>query len=175
MSGFKNMGLRELLVVLWIALMISALVTQNTMASTHYGASSAGLEAGKIEVSWWNAITTADEILVLRYDAELGPIDIYVVSQTSYNLTSGEVPISYHLHHHGNSTELQLNGPLQQLYFVVVSEIDQNLYQEAWTYSSAAMLARTLYYPIIGLLVLVSGVYLVWYWRTSSERMLDSE
>ena len=124
------------------------------------------LEADEIEVLWWNALTTSDETLVIRYDAELGPVDIYVVSQNSYNLTSGELPTSYFFHHHGDSTEFELNGPLPLLYYVVVSEVGQYLYSQSWTYSSVARLARALAFPITVFLIVVTGVNLGWYWRS---------
>jgi hypothetical protein len=110
-----------------------------------------------------------DDTLMIKYDAALGPIEIFVVSQSSYNRTSGELPTSYFLHHSGNSTELYLDGPLPVLYFVVISEIDQHLYQQAWIYSSTAKMARVLAYPVTGLLIVVTGIYLGWYWKMSKN------
>jgi hypothetical protein len=54
---------------------------------------------------------------------------------------------------------------LPLLYFVVVSEVDQPIYQQAWTYSAAARIARALAYPITVFLIVVTGVNLGWYWK----------
>jgi hypothetical protein len=167
------MGRKELLALLWLVLLISTLITWNSISPSGHGASNRPLVADEIEVIWWSDSTTSDETLLISYEAELGPIDIYVVAQDSYNRTSGELPASYFLHHYGNSTELELHGPLPLLYFVIVSETDQYVHQQAWTYSSAAMMARVLAYPITVFLIVVTAVNLGWYWKTSKDRPLD--
>lgn len=170
MSGeLKFLGQRELFVFFWLILLISTLITWNSIGPSAYGASSRNMQAGEIEVMWWQALTGSDDTLMIKYDAELGPIEIFVVSQSSYNRTSGELPTSYFLHHSGNSTELYLDGPLPVLYFVVISEIDQYLYKQSWIYSSPAKMARVLAYPVTGLLIVVTGIYLGWYWKMSKE------
>ncbi|MFW9864367.1 MAG: hypothetical protein ACFFET_18925, partial [Candidatus Thorarchaeota archaeon] len=130
------------------------------------GASRTEVQTGVIEVIWWQASTSADETMVIRYEVELGPIEIYVVSQASYNATSGELPTSYFLHYYGSSTELQLRGPLPLIYLLIVSEVEQIVYSETWTYSSAAMIARALVYPNTVFLIVVTAVNLGWYWKT---------
>ncbi len=159
----------ELLALLWLILFFSTMVTWTSTRPSGYGGSNGPLEADEIEVLWWNALTRPDEILVIRYEVGLGPVDIYVVSQASYNRTGGELPTSYYLHHHGSSTELELLGPLPLLYFVVVSEVDQHIYQQAWIYSSAARFARALAYPITVFLIVVTGVNLGWHWKKSKK------
>jgi hypothetical protein len=165
-SALKKLGRRELVAVLWIIMLISTWVTWDSTRPTYYGATHTTLEVGEIKVGWWSTPTSSDETLVIKYETEIGPIDLYVVSQDSYNLTSRELPISYYLHHYGNGAELQLNGPLPRLYTIVVSEIAQEIDKQTWTYSSAAMLARALAYPITVFLIVVTGVNLGWYWRT---------
>ncbi len=166
MSGkLKFLRRRELLVFFWIILLISTLITWNSIGPVLHGSSNGPLQAGEIEVMWYNGQTAPDETLMIMYDAELGPIEIFVVSQSSYNRTSGELPASYFLHHSGNSTELYLDGPLPFLYFVVISEIDQHVRQESWVYSSTAKMAKVLAYPVTGLLIVVTGIYLGWYWK----------
>ena len=167
------MGRKELLALFWLALLISTLITWNSIYPSAYGAANTPLEADESEVIWWSDLTTSDETLVISYEAELGPIDIYVVSQDSYNLTSGELPASYFLHHHGKSTELQLHGPLPRLYFVILSDTSQYVSQQAWTYTSAAMMAKALAYPLTVFLIVVTAVNLGWYWKMSKDRSLD--
>jgi hypothetical protein len=164
-NELRQLKRKEILVILWLVLFLSTLATWASTRPSGYGASNTSLEADEIEVIWWNALTTSDETLVIRYEVELGSIDIYVVSQASYNRTSGELPTSYFLHHLGDSTELELTGPLPLLYFVVVSEVDQPIYQQAWTYSTAARFARALAYPITVFLIVITGVNLGWYWK----------
>ena len=174
-SGFKHLGWREILALLWLVLLISTLITWNSISPSGHGASNTPVQVDEIEVLWWSGLTTSDETLVISYEVELGPIHFYVVAQESYNLTSGELPASYFLHHYGSSTELELHGPLPLLYFVIVSETDQFVYQQAWTYSSAAMMARVLAYPNSVFLIVITAVNLGWYWKTSKDRPLDSQ
>lgn len=149
-------------------MLILTWVTWDSTEPTYHGASHTTLEVGEIRVGWWNAPTSSDETLVIKYETELGPIDLYVVSQDSYNRTSGELPISYYLHRYGNGTELQLKGPLPLLYKVIVSEIAQEINEESWTYSSAALQAKALAYPITIFLIVVTGVNLGWLWKMRS-------
>ncbi|MFX1544165.1 MAG: hypothetical protein ACFFCR_14250 [Promethearchaeota archaeon] len=165
-SVLKKLGQRELLAFLWIMMLISTWVIWDSTEPTYYGGTHTTLEASEIEVGWWSVPTSTDETVVINYETELGPIDLYVVSQDSYNRTSGDLPQSYYLHHYGNGTELQLKGPLPRLYTVIVSEIAQEINEQTWTYSSAAMLARALAYPITVFLIVVTGINLGWYWRT---------
>jgi hypothetical protein len=173
-SALKNPGLKELLVAFWLILLISTLVTWDAAKPTNYGATNTILEASEIKVGWWNVPTSSDETLVIKYETELGPIDLYIVSQASYNATSGELPTSYFLHHYGSSTELQLKGPLPLLYLLVVSEAEQIVYSETWTYSSAAMIARALTYPNAVFLIVVTAVNLGWYWKTENTSKTKS-
>ncbi|MFW9889899.1 MAG: hypothetical protein ACFFER_17085 [Candidatus Thorarchaeota archaeon] len=165
-SALKKPGPREFLAILWLIILISTWVIWNSTGSTYYGASHTTLKAGEIKIIWWQAPTSSDETLVMRYETELEPIDLYVVSQDSYNRTSGELPTSYYLFYHGNDTELILEGPLPKLYRIVVSEVVQEFTSQTWAYSSAALQARALAYPITIVLIVVTGVNLGWYWKT---------
>ena len=157
---------RIILVLIWTLLFVSTLITWNTLGHRSYGASRRDMEAGEIYVSWFNAITFARETLRIRYEASAGPIDIYVVTQDSYNRTSGEIPESFLLHHHGNSTQLRLDGYLPFLYYVVISEVDQTVYIQSWVISPETRIAEMLVYPMTILLIIVSVISIVWYARS---------
>ena len=154
-----------IVVTVWILLLMSTCLAWTVDKPRGYGASRGEMMTGETQIIEFNMWTLSGEIHRITYDAPEGPIEIYVVAQDSYNKTSHEVPETYLLYHTGNSTTLNLNGPLPRLYYIVVSEVDQYVYVQSWVFSTEAILAQMLVYPLAILTGVVSifgmGLYLV--------------
>ena len=108
----------QLFVLIALLLLGSTLITWSLYSPSRYGASNTLAEADEVEVIWFNAQTVSDEILRISYVSEAA-IEIYIVTQGSYNLSAREIPEEYVYHYNGNSSTLNLNGYLP--FFSLVS------------------------------------------------------
>jgi hypothetical protein len=152
-----------IVVSIWVLLLISTLIAWTVNKPKVSGTSNSSMVAGETKVVWFNAFTGSGEIHRVSYDASAGPIEIYIVTQDSYNVTSHEVPETYLLYHYGNSTTLNLDGPLPFLYYIVISEVGQDVYVQSWVFSTEAILAQMLVYPLAILTSIVSIFGIAWY------------
>ena len=153
--------------LVWIIFAIPTTLMANSIRTTGRGAANSSVQAGEIELIWFNAYTPAGDTLRISCEVESGSIDIYVVTQEGYNRSSGEIPESYLLHYSGGSTVLYLDGPLPFLYFVVLSPVNQQIYVLTSIYPPIAMMSEVFLYPcLVGLIVMtVIVVGLVWMTR----------
>ncbi|MFW9933354.1 MAG: hypothetical protein ACFFDR_11915, partial [Candidatus Thorarchaeota archaeon] len=99
-----------------------------------------------------------------------GPIEIYIVTQASYNLSAREIPDSYLYYHHDNSSTLTLNGPLPFLYYIVISEIDQYINIQSWVFSPTAQISEMLMVPLAILAVATAIITAGWHLQSKKSR-----
>ena len=162
---------KKILIVLsvWFLFFISTTMMADSINSTGRGTSNSSVKAGEIEVLWFNGLTPAGDSLRINCEVESGSIDIYVVSQAGYNLSSGEIPESYLLHQSGGSTVLYLDGPLPVLYYVVVSPINQQIHVLTSIYSPAAKISEVLLFPGLVGLIVVTVILAGLLWKARRE------
>ncbi|MDF1539572.1 MAG: hypothetical protein P1Q69_11795 [Candidatus Thorarchaeota archaeon] len=148
---------KRIIQIFFLMLLLSTIISWYSIRPNSYGASRTTLEAGEIEVFWFNGYTLYGESFRATYETEIHSVDVYFIRQGAYNLTSGTLSESYYYHPVTNITSFAIEGPIQPLYIIVVSEVDQWIYIQSWIYPLSAKISEIAAIPLTLILFLVSG------------------
>lgn len=140
-----------------IVVLLLSVVAMGDLVATHgpSGATRTTLRADSVEVIWYNVYTSQGQQHTVEYAAMDEPVDIYVVAQSYYNVTSKEIPSGYIHHERGSNGMIILQGPLSPLFYIVYSEVEQVFICETYLDSPYSFIRRTYN---IQLVLLVLGI-----------------
>jgi hypothetical protein len=156
------MKARKVLLLIVSSLLITAYWIDESTAS--YGSSRTLLEPFEWEVIWCVGVPNGYMLTVL-YNADTSPVDFYIVQRDFYNRTSRVAPDLFVLHDVGQRSEIVVDGPLGDLYFLVYSPMEQWFESESYIETPMEKIGRVYGPPLAGMsIILLLGALLAWYW-----------